>query len=86
MQIDEFDDSGDSLAATQERLRRTRDTLIALTGAGLVALGVLGMHYDFRIGSASTTVTFYGAILAIGGVVAVVGVAMGLTSLLRRAG
>jgi hypothetical protein len=81
MRPEELDD--DAVAATEAQLRRARDTLLALVGAGLIALGVLGMHFDVRIGPPATGLMVYGVLLGLGSLLALAGLVMGIAGLVR---
>lgn len=84
MRLQGIEEDMAELHAAQIRLRRVRDTMISLIGAAIMAFGVLGMHLDIPIAGPRLALLVYGAVISVGGLIAVGGVLMGLVGLLRR--
>lgn len=84
MRLQGIDDDLEELRAAEAQLRRVRDTMVSLVGAAIMAFGVLGLHLDIPIASPRMALMIYGGLISVGGLIAVVGVLMGLVGMLRR--
>lgn len=73
------------LEAFDRELRRIRDTLVSLIGAGLMAFALMGIYLEIPIVNPRVSVIVYGVLMAGGGLIAVIGVLMGVVGMLRRA-